>query len=130
MSPNHIHCSISAFGEGPLGRERIGYDALLQAFSGMMSLTGEPSGRPVRAAASVVDMTTGMWAAMGIMAALARRPDTEGVQHVRPVLLDSALTLLAHQISGSLGAGVTPARLGAAAPSAAPCSAARRTSSR
>jgi crotonobetainyl-CoA:carnitine CoA-transferase CaiB-like acyl-CoA transferase len=120
VSPSVIYCAISAFGDGPLGRERIGYDALVQAFSGMMDLTGEPNGRPVRAAASVVDMTTGMWAAMGIMAALARRPHVDGAQQVRPVLLDSALTLLAHQISGVRGAGVTPPRLGAAAPSAAP----------
>lgn len=120
VSPNVIYCSISAFGEGELGRHKIGYDALVQAFSGMMDLTGEPQGRPVRAAASVVDMTTGMWAAMGIMTALARRTMQPGPQRVQPALIDSAITLLAHQVSGLLGAEVLPARLGAAAPSAAP----------
>jgi crotonobetainyl-CoA:carnitine CoA-transferase CaiB-like acyl-CoA transferase len=120
VSPKVVYCAISAFGTGPLGGAMIGYDALIQAFSGMMDLTGEPEGRPVRAAASVIDVSTGMWALSGIQAALARRERLDGSQLVEPTLLDSGLTLLAHQLSGLLNAGVSPPRLGAAAPSAAP----------
>jgi crotonobetainyl-CoA:carnitine CoA-transferase CaiB-like acyl-CoA transferase len=120
VSERVVYAAISAFGFGELGSTMIGYDALVQAFSGMMDLTGEPAGRPVRAAASVVDMTTGMWTAMGIMTALARREQGAGAQRVYGTLLDSSLAMLAHQISGARGAGVVPERLGAAAPSAAP----------
>ena len=120
VSEHVVYAAISAFGFGELGTSMIGYDALVQAFSGMMDLTGEPAGRPVRAAASVVDMTTGMWTAMGIMTALARREQGAGAQRVYGTLLDSSLAMLAHQISGVRGAGVVPDRLGAAAPSAAP----------
>jgi len=120
VSEKVVYASISAFGFGALGSAMIGYDALVQAFSGMMDLTGEPAGRPVRAAASVVDMTTGMWTAMGIMTALRRRDQGAGAQRVYGTLLDSSLAMLAHQISGVRGAGVAPDRLGAAAPSAAP----------
>lgn len=69
-----IYCSISAFGRGRLGHDRPGYDALVQAFTGIMSLTGDPDGRPARTAPSLVDISTGMWAGMSIMAALANRP--------------------------------------------------------
>jgi len=120
VSPSVVYCAISAFGTGELGRTKIGYDALVQAFTGMMDLTGEPGGRPVRAAASVVDASTGMWAVLAIQAALARRPLVAGAQLVEAALVDSGLALLSHQISGLLNAGVTPPRLGAAAPSAAP----------
>jgi crotonobetainyl-CoA:carnitine CoA-transferase CaiB-like acyl-CoA transferase len=120
VSDRVVYASISAFGTGPVGTTMIGYDGLVQAFGGMMDLTGEPEGRPVRAAASVVDLTTGMWTAMGIMTALARRQQGAGAQRVHGTLLDSSLAMLAHQISGVRGAGVVPDRLGAAAPSAAP----------
>lgn len=115
-----ILCSISAFGEGPVGRAKPGYDALVQAFTGIMEMTGEPDGDPVRAAPSVLDVSTGMWAAMSIMAALARRSTTQGAQLLEASLVDSGFFLLSHQLMGYLATGETPGRLGSAAPSASP----------
>ena len=113
-------CSVSAFGPGPEGGRTPGYDALVQAMSGMMSFTGAPGGETVRIAPSLLDLTTGMWAAIGVMAALARRTaDSEGEQ-LQAVLLDSALALMCHQILGYLATGSAPAKLGSGAPSAVP----------
>jgi crotonobetainyl-CoA:carnitine CoA-transferase CaiB-like acyl-CoA transferase len=115
-----VHCSVSAFGEGPLGHDRPGYDALIQAFTGILEMTGDPDGEPARAAPSVVDISTGLWAAIAIMAALARRPGEAGPQRLSASLVDSGFFLLCHQIIGYLGTGGFPSRLGSAAPSTAP----------
>jgi crotonobetainyl-CoA:carnitine CoA-transferase CaiB-like acyl-CoA transferase len=115
-----LHCSISAFGRGPLGEHRPGYDALIQAFTGIMAMTGEPDGQPCRAAPSIVDITTGMWAALSIMAGLARRGDSGPGEQLEAALVDSGFFLLGHQIMGHLATGQFPGRLGSAAPSAAP----------
>ncbi|MFC4011159.1 CaiB/BaiF CoA transferase family protein [Nonomuraea purpurea] len=119
VSPSVVHCSVSAFGERALGHDRPGYDALVQAFTGIMAMTGEQDGRPARAAPSVVDISTGLWAAISIQAALARRTGG-GAEQLRVSLVDSGFFLLAHQIMGYLGSGVFPGRLGSAAPSTAP----------
>jgi crotonobetainyl-CoA:carnitine CoA-transferase CaiB-like acyl-CoA transferase len=119
-NPRLSLCSISAFGAGPLGAKAPGYDALVQAVSGMMSFTGEPNGATVRIAPSVLDVSTGMWAAMGIMAALARREASGEGENVQVALIDSAFTLMCHQVLGFLATGEQPAKLGSGAPSAAP----------
>ncbi len=118
-NPRVVHCSISAFGEGPLGHPRPGYDALVQAFVGIMEMTGDPDGLPARAAPSVVDVSTGLWALISIQAALARRAADPGAgaQRVESTLVDSAFFLLCHQVMGYLGTGSFPGRLGSAAPS-------------
>ncbi|HEY1313373.1 MAG TPA: CoA transferase, partial [Steroidobacteraceae bacterium] len=82
--PRVVLCSVSAFGDGPLGATMPGYDALVQAVSGLMSFTGHPHTPPTRLAPSVLDLTTGMWALIGIMAALTRRAAGGGAEHVRP----------------------------------------------
>jgi crotonobetainyl-CoA:carnitine CoA-transferase CaiB-like acyl-CoA transferase len=119
-NPRIVVCSVTAFGDGPLGARMPGFDALVQAVSGLMSFTGEPDSAPVRLAPSVLDLTTGMWGAIGIMAALARRAAGGGAEHVRPSLLDSAFTLMCHQILGFLATGELPQKLGSGAPSAMP----------
>jgi len=119
-NPRIVVCSITAFGDGPLGARMPGFDALVQAVSGLMSFTGEPNSPPVRLAPSVLDLTTGMWGAIGIMAALARRAAGGGAEHVRPSLLDSAFMLMCHQVLGFLATGELPQRLGTGAPSAMP----------
>lgn len=119
-NPAILLCSISAFGDGPIGRAMPGYDALVQAVSGLMSFTGAPGMPSVRIAPSVVDLTTGMWSAMGLMAALARRAVGGGAEHVRTCLIDSAMTLMNHQLIATLATGQAPEKLGSGAPSAAP----------
>ncbi|MET7336954.1 CoA transferase [Nonomuraea sp. NPDC005650] len=119
VSPSVVHCSVSAFGERPLGHDRPGYDALIQAFTGIMAMTGEEGGGPARAAPSIVDISTGLWATVSIQAALARRADGHAA-HLRASLVDSGFFLLSHQIMGYLATGAFPGRLGSAAPSTAP----------
>ena len=115
-----ITCTVSAFGEGPLGSTMPGYDALVQAVSGLMSLTGHPGSDPVRTGPSILDATTGMWSVIAIQAALARRSARAGGTHVQASLIESAFALVAHQIQGLLATGEQPPKLGSGAPSAAP----------
>ena len=119
-NPGVVLCTVSAFGDGAIGAKMPGYDALVQAVSGLMSFTGHPETPPVRLAPSVLDLTTGMWGAIGIMAALTRRAAGGEGEHVRPSLLDSAFTLMNHQVLGFLATGNPPEKLGSGAPSAAP----------
>jgi crotonobetainyl-CoA:carnitine CoA-transferase CaiB-like acyl-CoA transferase len=119
-NPAIITCTVSAFGEGPLGSAMPGYDALVQAVSGLMSLTGHPDSDPVRTGPSILDATTGMWSVIAIQAALARRASGAGGTHVQASLIESAFALVAHQIQGLLATGEQPPKLGSGAPSAAP----------
>ncbi|HEY2402211.1 MAG TPA: CoA transferase [Steroidobacteraceae bacterium] len=119
-NPQILVCSVSAFGGGPLGSQLPGYDALVQAVSGLMSFTGDPQGDTVRIAPSLLDLTTGMWGVIAIMAALARREPESVGEHIEVSLLDSAFTLMCHQVLGFLATGQLPAKLGSGAPSAAP----------
>jgi crotonobetainyl-CoA:carnitine CoA-transferase CaiB-like acyl-CoA transferase len=119
-NPRVVLCSVSAFGDGPLGGRMPGYDALVQAVSGLMSFTGNPGEPAVRIAPSVLDLSTGMWGAMGIMAALTRRGASGAGEQVKVALLDTAFTLMGHQMLGYLATGDLPEKLGSGAPSATP----------
>ncbi|MDQ0382477.1 CaiB/BaiF CoA transferase family protein [Amycolatopsis thermophila] len=98
--PELIHCEIGAFGKaGPL-RELPGYDPLMQAFSGIMDVTGEEDGEPVRAGVSIVDFGTGMWAVIGVLAALHRRHVKHTGANVDASLLETAIAWMSVGIAG------------------------------
>jgi crotonobetainyl-CoA:carnitine CoA-transferase CaiB-like acyl-CoA transferase len=120
VSPTAIYCSVSAFGEGPIGSQRPGYDTLIQGFSGMLSITGHPDGPPARVAPSSVDLSTGLWLVIAIQAALARRAQSGVGQQIDVALLDTAFNLMCHQVLGMLATGVPTPRLGTESPSSTP----------
>lgn len=109
-NPRLVYCSIGAFGRGGPLRDLPGYDPLMQAAGGLVSVTGEP-GRPgVRVGTSVVDLTTGLWAALGILAALR----AGGGRTLDLSLYEATLALLPYQLAGYLGTGDVPGRHGTA----------------
>ncbi len=108
-----ILCSVSAYGARGPWRDRPGYDGILQAFTGVMGVTGEPDGGPVRVGASVIDMATGLIAFGGVMTALyARATGRGGERHVQTSLLESGLSLLGFHGVGWLQGQVLPQRQG------------------
>ena len=118
-NPGVVYASISGFGAGE-GRSLPGYDLMVQAISGLMSLTGDPDGPPYRAGISVFDVMTGLHAVIGILAALRYRAETGAGQHVEVNLLSSALSGLVNQTSAYVAGGVVPFRMGNAHPSVFP----------
>ena len=118
-NPGVVYCSISGFGSGA-GKDVPGYDLMVQAISGLMSLTGDPDGPPYRAGISVFDVMAGNHAVIGILAALRHRDATGEGQHVEVNLLSSALTGLVNHSSAYVAGGVVPYRMGNAHPSVFP----------
>jgi crotonobetainyl-CoA:carnitine CoA-transferase CaiB-like acyl-CoA transferase len=118
-NPGLVYASISGFGSGA-GAAVPGYDLMVQAISGLMSLTGDPDGPPFRAGISVFDVMAGNHAVIGILAALRHRDATGRGQHVEVNLLSSALTGLVNHSSAFVAGGVVPYRMGNAHPSVFP----------
>ncbi|AGZ39064.1 CaiB/BaiF CoA transferase family protein [Actinoplanes friuliensis] len=114
-----VYASISGFGTGA-GAGYPGYDLMVQAISGLMSLTGDPDGSPYRAGISVFDVMAGLHANIGILAALHHRDATGSGQHIEVNLLSSALSGLVNHSSGYVAGGTVPFRMGNAHPSLFP----------
>jgi crotonobetainyl-CoA:carnitine CoA-transferase CaiB-like acyl-CoA transferase len=108
INPRLVYCSITAFGtDGPL-RDRPGYDPLMQAYGGLMSVNGHPGQEPARVGTSIVDMGTGMWAALGIVAALRERDRAGRAVEVTTALFETALMWVPYHAMGYLGTGEVP----------------------
>ena len=114
-NPRLIYCNVGAFGaKGPLA-ERPGYDPLMQAMGGMMSVTGEEGRPPVRVGPSIIDIGTGMWAVIGILAALHRRDLTGEGSTVDASLFETALSWVNMHVASYLASGKVPGRRGSEA---------------
>jgi crotonobetainyl-CoA:carnitine CoA-transferase CaiB-like acyl-CoA transferase len=119
-NPGVVYASISGFGSGPGGASLPGYDLIVQAISGFMSLTGETDGEPYRAGVALFDVMAGLHATIGVLAALNHRHETGLGQHVEVNLLSSALSGLVNQTSAFVAGGVVPFRMGNSHPSLFP----------
>jgi crotonobetainyl-CoA:carnitine CoA-transferase CaiB-like acyl-CoA transferase len=119
VNPGIIYASISGFGSAG-GKDLPGYDLMVQAMSGLMSLTGDPDGPPYRAGISMFDVMAGLHTAIAILAALHHRDATGEGQHIEASLLASALSGMVNQTSAYVTAGVVPFRMGNSHPSLTP----------
>lgn len=120
VNPGVVYCSISGYGQTGPERDRPGYDFIMQAESGLMSITGEVDGPPNRLGVAFTDVVAGMIATQSILAALYQRRDTGEGQYIDIALLDSALNMLINVGTGYLNAGVEPKRYGNAHPTVVP----------
>lgn len=120
INPRLIYCSISGYGRVSPASNRPGYDVLIQAESGLMAITGEAGGQPLKYGIAVVDISTGMNAVQAILAALIARGRTGQGQFIDIALLDTGVALLANIGTGFINAGVQPARYGNAHPTVVP----------
>jgi crotonobetainyl-CoA:carnitine CoA-transferase CaiB-like acyl-CoA transferase len=118
-NPGAVYCSISGFGPGA-GSELLGYDFLVQAVGGLMSVTGETGGAPMKVGVAIVDVITGLHALSGILAALHDRDRTGVGQRIEVNLMSSLLSALVNQVSSYLNTGTVPVALGNVHPSIAP----------
>ncbi|MBX5445746.1 MAG: CoA transferase [Sphaerobacter sp.] len=119
-NPSIIYCSISGFGQTGPYRDRPGYDALAQAMSGMMAITGEPDGPPMKHGMSIADIGAGMWAVFAIAAALYHRERTGEGQAIDVSLLDAQLSWLTYAAGNYFASGKNPGRYGSAHPNIVP----------
>jgi len=121
-NPGVVYCSITGFGSSPAGAELAGYDLLVQAMSGLMSITGSPSGEPTKVGVALVDVMCGQNAVAGILMALRAR-DAHAHGHGQLVevdLMSTALAALVNQAGNALATGQAPSRMGNAHPSISP----------
>jgi crotonobetainyl-CoA:carnitine CoA-transferase CaiB-like acyl-CoA transferase len=124
LNPRLIYCSITGFGQTGPYAARAGYDLLIQASSGMMSITGRPDGEPggggMRVGVAITDVFTGIYASTAILAAMQVRHRTGRGQHIDMALLDVGMAILANQASAYLNTGKAPQRQGNSHPSIVP----------
>lgn len=119
-NPRLVYCSVTGFGSGPEGAALPGYDLLIQALGGLMSITGPADGEPTKVGVALVDVLAGLFATVGILAALRHRERSGRGQLVEVDLFSSLLAALVNQGSAYTVAGVVPRRMGNRHPSIAP----------
>src|SRR3954469_7907527 len=119
-NPRVLYASISGFGSGPQGRSLPGYDLIVQAISGFMSLTGDTDAEPYRAGVAALEVMAGLHGTIGVLSALNHRPEPGQGQHIEVNLLSSALAGLVNQTSAFVAGGVVPFRMGNSHPSLFP----------
>lgn len=119
-NPGLVYCSITGFGQSGPWSDRPGYDILLQAMGGLMSVTGEPAGSPMRVGVAIVDVCTGLFAALGISSALRARDRSGRGQRVEVSLLESVLAVQPNLTAGYLVSKAVPTRLGNGHPNVVP----------
>lgn len=120
LNPRLIYCSVSGFGsQGPLS-QRPAYDPAIQAYTGLMDMTGEPDGRPVRSGTALIDLGTGLLSAIGVLAALRNRDRSGQGSLVEASLYETAAFWLGYHILGYVASGIVPHRVGSATPFIAP----------
>jgi crotonobetainyl-CoA:carnitine CoA-transferase CaiB-like acyl-CoA transferase len=116
LNPRLVYCSITGFGQDGPYRDRAGYDFIIQAMGGFMSITGErddlPGGGPQKAGVAISDLMTGMYAAVAILAAVVQRQSSGVGQHIDMALLDAAIAMLANMNTNYLTTGRAPGRAG------------------
>jgi crotonobetainyl-CoA:carnitine CoA-transferase CaiB-like acyl-CoA transferase len=120
LNPRLVYCSITGFGQSGPYRDRPGYDFAIQAMGGLMSVTGQPDGEPMKAGVAMTDILTGMYVATAVLAALAHRERTDQGQRVDLALLDVQVATLANLAESYLVTGRVPDRLGNAHASIVP----------
>ncbi len=118
--PGILYYGLSAFGDGAEGRNLPGYDPLVQAFSGVMRMNGHDGAPLSRCAPSVIDLSTGQWIAMGVLAAMLVRQRGGSVRAMDTALVDAAFSLVPYQATGALMSGQRPKRAGSGNPIASP----------
>ncbi len=120
LNPKLVYCSITGFGQTGPYRDRPGYDFVAQGMGGFMSITGEEGGQPLRAGVAMADLSTGLYAAVSILAALRHAARTGEGQHIDLALLDTQVAMLANQAMNWLVGGIDPGRLGNRHPTVVP----------
>ncbi len=120
VNPRIVYCSITGFGQDGPYAPRAGYDFIVQGMGGIMDLTGDPAGAPQKIGVAYADIMTGLYAVIGIQAALAQRERTGRGQQIDMALLDVMVSTLANQAMNYLVSGVSPTRLGNVHPNIAP----------
>jgi crotonobetainyl-CoA:carnitine CoA-transferase CaiB-like acyl-CoA transferase len=119
-NPGVLYYDVNAFGSGPAGAGMPGYDPLVQAFSGIMQMTGHDDAPPTRCAPSIIDLGTGQWIAMGVLAALMARGRGQPVRQLETALVDTAFSVVPYQASAARITGQRPPRAGSGNPIASP----------
>jgi crotonobetainyl-CoA:carnitine CoA-transferase CaiB-like acyl-CoA transferase len=119
-NPDVLYYDVNAFGSGPQGAAMPGYDPLVQAFSGIMEMTGHDDSPPTRCAPSMIDLGTGQWVAMGVLAALMARRAGQSVRKLETALVDTAFSVVPYQAAAARLSGERPPRAGSGNPIASP----------